>query len=207
MGSSFAGRTSASLLARLRQDATDQAAWAEFVRRYSRPIFHWCRKWKLQEADAQDVTQTVLLKLARQMRTFAYDPTRSFRAFLKTITHRAWCNFLESRRRPGAGSGDSAVLELLQTVAAREDLVEHLGEEFDRELLDEAMARVRKRVEAHTWEAFARTALEGLSGAVVAQQLGLKVATVFRAKSKVLKMLQEEIARLEAPGERTDQTP
>jgi RNA polymerase sigma-70 factor (ECF subfamily) len=207
MGSSFAGRTSASLLARLRQNGTDQAAWAEFVRRYSRPIFHWCRKWKLQEADAEDVTQTVLLKLAEQMRTFTYDPARSFRAYLKTLTHRAWCNFLESRRRPGAGSGDSAVRELLQAVAARDDLVEHLKEEFDRELLDEAMARVRQRVEAHTWEAFALTALEGLSGAGAAQRLDLKVATVFKAKSKVQKMLQEEIARLEGTGDRTDQTP
>ena len=98
------------------------------------------------------------------------------------------------------------MLKLLQTVAARDDLVEHLKEEFDRELLEEAMARVRQRVEAHTWEAFALTALEGLSGAAVAQQLDLKVATVFKAKSKVQKMLQEEVARLEGPRDRTDQT-
>ena len=199
MNGSFAARTSASLLARLRQETTDQAAWAEFVRRYSRQIYRWCRAWHLQEADAQDVTQTVLLKLAEQLRTFTYDPSQSFRAYLKTLTHRAWCNFLDSRRRLGAGSGDTAVLELLRTVAARDDLVEHLKEEFDRELLDEAMARVQRRVEAHTWEAFCLTAVDGLSGAAVAEQLGLKVATVFKAKSKVQKMLRDEVRRLEHP--------
>jgi RNA polymerase sigma-70 factor (ECF subfamily) len=199
MDSSFAARTSTSLLVRLRQEATDQAAWAEFVRRYSGQIYRWCRAWHLQEADAQDVTQTVLLKLAEQLRTFTYDPSQSFRAYLKTLTHRAWCNFLDSRRRQAAGSGDTAVLELLQTIAARDDLVEHLKEEFDRELLDEAMERVRRRVEAHTWEAFHLTAVEGLSGTAVGERLGLKVATVFKAKSKVQKMLQEEVRRLEQP--------
>jgi RNA polymerase sigma-70 factor (ECF subfamily) len=33
----------------------------------------------------------------------------------------------------------------------------------------------------------------------VATKLGLKIATVFKAKSKVQKMLQEEVARLEGP--------
>ncbi len=74
-----------------------------------------------------------------------------------------------------------------------------LDEEFDQELLAEAAERVRRRVEPHTWEAFRLTALEGLSGAVAAEQLGMKVVTVFKAKSKVRKMLREEVARPEAP--------
>jgi RNA polymerase sigma factor (sigma-70 family) len=190
-------RTSASLLGRLRQGPTDQIAWAEFVRRYGAQIYRWCRKWNLQEADAQDVTQTVLVKLADKMRSFSYDPSRSFRAYLKTLTHYAWCDFLETRKRPGAGSGDSSVREALESVEAKEDLIAHLHAEFDQELLDEAMERVRERVEAHTWEAFRLTALERQSGAAVADQLGMKVATVFKAKSKVQKMLQEEMRRLE----------
>jgi RNA polymerase sigma-70 factor (ECF subfamily) len=62
--------------------------------------------------------------------------------------------------------------------------------------LDEAMLRVRLRVEPHTWEAFHLTAVDGLSGADVGIRLGMKVATVFKAKSKVQKMLQEEVQRL-----------
>jgi RNA polymerase sigma-70 factor (ECF subfamily) len=195
-----ATRTSASLLGRLRQGGSDQAAWEEFVRRYAQQIYRWCRKWQLQEADAQDVTQTVLLKLAEKMRTFTYDPARSFRAYLKTLTHYAWCDFLQARKRPGAGGGGSQVLQMLETIEARDDLVQHLNREFDQELLEEATARVRRRVQPHTWEAFRLTALEGLSGAAAAEQLGLNVATVFKAKSKVQKMLQEEVHSLEEPG-------
>jgi RNA polymerase sigma factor (sigma-70 family) len=191
-----AGRTSNSLLVRLRQGA-DQTAWAEFVRRYGQQIYRWCRGWGLQEADAEDVTQTVLVKLTEKLRTFCYDPARSFRAYLKTLTHYAWCDFLELHKRPGAGSGDTVMLQTLQTVEARDDLVEKLNAEFDQELLEEATERVRRRVEPHTWEAFRLTAVEGLSGAEAAARLSMKVATVFKAKSKVQKMLQEELARAE----------
>jgi RNA polymerase sigma-70 factor (ECF subfamily) len=194
--------TSPSLLGRLGRLPTDQAAWADFARRYGRQIYGWCRRWQLQEADAQDVTQEVLLKLARKMATFAYDPARSFRAWLKTVTHHAWRDFVEGRRRVvGCGAGDE-VLEVLQTVEARDRLADHLDGEYTRELLDEAMARVRLRVRPHTWEAFRLLAFEGLSGAEAAGRLGMKVATVFVARSKVQKMVQEEVRRLEGPEAR-----
>ena len=57
---------------------SDQAAWEEFVDRYGAKIYSWCRAWRLQDADAQDVTQAVLTKLAVQLRRFAYDPSQKF---------------------------------------------------------------------------------------------------------------------------------
>ena len=199
-------RTSVSLLARLRLAKPDQAAWGEFVERYGRKIYGWCRHWGLQGADAEDVTQEVLLKLSSKMQDFRYDRSGSFRAWLKTLTHHAWQDFVTSRRRAGEADGGSAIRDVLQTVEAREDLLARLGEEFDRELLDAATARVRQRVQPHTWDAFRLTALEGLSGAEAGKQLGMKVATVFVAKSKVQRMLQEEMQRLEGgdPGQSED---
>jgi RNA polymerase sigma-70 factor (ECF subfamily) len=191
-------QTSATLLARLRQVPADQAAWAQFTERYGRKIYAWCRKWNLQEADAEDVTQTVLLKLAEKMRTFDYDPAKSFRGWLKTVARNAWSDYW-SRRKAVVAAGGSHVLEVLHTVEAREDLVRRLDDEFDRELFDEAVARVRGRVLPRTWEAFERTALQGQSGAEAAKELGMKVATVFVAKSKVQTMLQEELRKLETP--------
>ena len=191
-------KTSATLLARLRQVPADQAAWAQFTERYGRKIYAWCRQWNLQEADAEDVTQTVLLKLAEKMQTFDYDRERSFRAWLKTVSRNAWSDFWSARKAVVAAGGSQAV-ELLHTVEAREDLVQRLNEEFDRELLDEAAARVRQRVTPRTWEAFERTAVQGQSGAEAAAALDMKVATVFVARSKVQKMLQEEIRKMDEP--------
>jgi RNA polymerase sigma-70 factor (ECF subfamily) len=190
-------QTSVTLLARLRQVPADQAAWAEFTDRYGRKVYAWCRQWNLQEADAEDVTQTVLLKLAEKMQAFVYDPDRSFRAWLKTVARNAWNDFWSGRK--AAAAGGSQAVELLRTVEAREDLVRRLDDEFDRELLDEATARVRLRVTPRTWQAFELTAVQGRSGAEAAAALGMKVATVFVARSKVQKMLQEEVQRLEEP--------
>jgi RNA polymerase sigma-70 factor (ECF subfamily) len=189
--------TSPTLLGQLGREPNNQAAWSAFVARYGPKIYGWCRGWKLQDADAQDVAQNVLLKLAAKMSSFRYDATGSFRGWLKTVTHHAWQDFLESRRRAGLGSGDSQVAELLQGIEARDDLVKRLEEEFDQELLERAMARVQLRMAPRTWEAFRLTALEGLSGAEAGTRLQMKVATVFVAKSEVRQMLQEEIRKLE----------
>jgi RNA polymerase sigma-70 factor (ECF subfamily) len=191
-------QTSPTLLARLRQVPADQEAWARFTERYGRKIYAWCRQWNLQEADAEDVTQTVLLKLAATMQTFIYDPEKKFRAWLKTVVRHAWSDVWSGRKGAAAAGGSQAV-QLLHTVEAREDFVLRLDDEFDREVLEEAQSRVRQRVVPRTWRAFELTALEGRSGADTAAELGMKVATVFVARSKVQKMLQEEIRRLEEP--------
>ena len=190
-------QTSITLLTKLRQVPADQEAWAQFTQRYGRKIYAWCRQWELQEADAEDVTQNVLLKLAEKMQTFEYDRGKSFRAWLKTITRHAWSDYWSGHKELAAGG--SQAVELLRTVEAREDLVRRLDNEFDRELLDEASARVRSRVVPRTWQAFELTAVQGRSGAEAAAALGMKVATVFVARSKVQKMLQEEVRKLEGP--------
>src|SRR5262249_9591342 len=192
-------RTRTSLLLRLRQAPLDQEAWAEFVDRYGRHIHAWCRRWGLQEADAEDVTQDVLLRLARKLRDFSYDPARRFRAWLKTLPHHAWSDFLGGRGREL--SGDSDVRHALETVQARDDLARRLQETFDQELLELACARVRERVEEHTWQAYRLTAVDGLSGAEVGAQLGMQVGTVFKAKSKVHAMLQETLRQLQEEGQ------
>lgn len=191
-----AARTSVTLLARL-GGASDAPAWDEFVRRYGPQVLGWCRHWRLQEADAEDVAQDVLLRVSKQMRTFQYDPGRSFRGWLKTVTRAAWSDWLGACRRAVQGSGDTAARETLESVAARDDLVGRLEAEFDRELLDTAAAQVRLRVDPKTWEAFHLTAVEGLSGAEAADRLGMKVAAVYVAKGRVQRMLQTEVKTLD----------
>jgi RNA polymerase sigma factor (sigma-70 family) len=189
--------TRLSLLGRLRHDPSDVGAWGEFVEHYSPRIYAWCRRWGAQQADAEDITQTVLLKLFQKIGDFAYDSSRSFRAWLKTVTHHAWYDFQKNQQRPGRGSGDSVFVRLLESVEARDDLAKQLEEEWTRQLLDEAMLRVRLRVAPPTWEAFRLTALESLSGAEVGERLAMPPSQVFVYKFRVQKMLQEEMSRLD----------
>jgi RNA polymerase sigma-70 factor (ECF subfamily) len=190
--------TRVTLLLRLRHDPADEQAWSEFVDLYGGKILGWCRAWRLQEADARDITQDVLTRLAVRMRDFRYDPEKSFRAWLKTVARHAWEAFEKARRRPGGGSGGSDVYEQLLSVPARDDLLGRLEATFDRELLEEATRRVRQRVEPKTWEAFHLAAEEGLSGAEVAERIGMRASQVYVARKRVQEMLREEIRRLDA---------
>jgi hypothetical protein len=73
--------------------------------------------------------------------------------------------------------------------------------EFDRELLEEAMRRVRARVAENTWHAFRLLVFDELPGAEVASRTGMKTSMTFVAKCRVQAMIQREIAELEGPQE------
>jgi RNA polymerase sigma factor (sigma-70 family) len=192
----YASRTSVTLLGRLRQDPKDQFAWNDFVARYEPKILQWCLGWRLQESDARDVTQNVLLKLHGLMAKFAYDPSRSFRGWLKTLTHHAWRDLVDDRKRMGYGSGDTGMQAFFENIATGNALAQHLEDEFRRELMEQAMERVRPRVEPRTWDAFRLTALEGCSGATAAGRLEMNITHVYTAKSDVKRMIRAEIRKL-----------
>jgi RNA polymerase sigma-70 factor (ECF subfamily) len=189
-------KTSSTLLGRLAVFPPDEAAWTEFVDRYGPRILLWCRAYRLQDADAFDVSQSVLATLSVRLREFDYDPSRSFRAYLRIVVNRALREAMAVLARRAA-RGDSEAHRLLESVEAREDLLRRIEEEFDIELLETATRLVRDRVAPQTWQAYHLTACEGRPSLEVASHLGMKVGTVYQAKSSVMRMLQEEIHRLE----------
>ena len=200
-------RTSATLLGQL-ADSRNEEAWRLFLDRYKPLIEGWCVRWGLSRDQAEEVTATVLLKLAKAMKSFRYDAEQgSFRGWLKTVVHHA----VEDLRRaiirsPGdRGTGDSHVQEMLQQIEAPEsidNLVQELDTqmEHDRQLARQAQVLVQQRVEPHTWKAFWLTAIENRPGAEVAAELGMMVTAVHMAKCRVSKMLREEVAQLERSG-------
>ena len=90
--------TSATLLGRVGLGPGDHVAWARFVNLYGSRIRGWCRRWGLQEADSEDVTQDVLLRLSQKLGAFQYDPSRSFRGWLRTVTQHVDGTSSEPRR-------------------------------------------------------------------------------------------------------------
>jgi RNA polymerase sigma factor (sigma-70 family) len=198
-------RTSTTLLKRLRDSPRDPEAWEQFVRKYRPMILDWCRAWGVQAADAEDVAQAVLSKLLDLLPGFEYDPTRRFRAWLRTVTQRVSIDRASSRRTDATGS--PGVRESLENLEARVDLERRLAEAFDLELLDLALERVRGRVAESTWEAFRLTAVEGLSGADAARRLGIPVSQVFVAKHRVRKLLRQVVGEPTADPDETIDRP
>ena len=138
--------TSLSMLSRICKPMCDEEAWREFVLRYGKQIYEWCLNRRLQPADAEDVTQNVLIRMAKYLRTFEYDRNRSFRGWLRRSTENAISDFLKDKAKRSVEDGGSEILNLLKRTDAREELSSRLDNIFDLELFEEAMSRVSVRI-------------------------------------------------------------
>jgi RNA polymerase sigma factor (sigma-70 family) len=189
--------TRASLLARL-GDGADRAAWRQFVELYGSLVYGFARQRGLQDADAADLTQEVFLALARAMGRWHYDPRRgSFRGWLYGITRNKIGEFLLRRRSQPVGSGDTdAHLRLADEPDPGIDPDSDWESEFQRQLFRIAAARIQNSFAPTTWMAFWRTAVDGRSGASVAEELGVSVGAVYVARSRVLARLTEQVRLL-----------
>jgi RNA polymerase sigma-70 factor (ECF subfamily) len=182
--------TRASLLLRLR-DRQDEAAWREFVRLYGPVVYGYARKQGLQDGDAADLCQEVFCAIAAVVERWEYDPSRgAFRNWLFTVVRRKlidWRAALGNRIR---GSGDSAIQQLLEQRPSSEGRAQWEAE-WEQSLFTWASEQVRREVADSTWQAFWRTAVEGQPGKQVAAGLGLSVAAVYHARSRILARLKE----------------
>jgi RNA polymerase sigma-70 factor (ECF subfamily) len=180
--------TRTSLLAQLAA-GDDQQAWSEFVRLYHGVIFNFARRQGLQDADAQDVVQIVLTRVARKART--WDPAQSrgsFRGWLAvTVRNLAIDHFRAQQRRPGPLQDRDAV------VAGAESF----DWEQRRRLFHWAAARVQHEFHASTWQAFWQTAVQQRGVSVVAAELNMSPGAVYVARSRVLARIRQAILQSE----------
>lgn len=201
--------TAKSLLLRVR-DPADEEAWKEFVAIYAPQVFAWARKRGFQNADAADLTQTVLGKLVTAMQTFEYDPRRGrFRAWLQTVTKNAVRSFASSLRRPDVGHGGTSigVMARIPEDDDLDDLRSLLSHQAELELVAAAEQRVRLRVKPENWQAWELTVRQGISPAEAARQLKMNPSAVYVARTRVTKLMQTEVARIDQLGRQGTETP
>jgi RNA polymerase sigma-70 factor (ECF subfamily) len=196
---SEAGTTRASLLVRIR-DCDDDQAWSQFVEIYAPLVYGFARRHGLQDADASDLTQDVLQSVARAARTLDYDPARgSFRGWLFTIVRNKLRDLVGQCGRQVRGTGDTSIQNLLNDQPAHEAEESAIWErEHERRLFTWAGEQVSREVQTSTWQAFWLTAVEGKSGHEVANSLGMTVAAVYLAKSRVMSRLKQKIQEVQA---------
>ncbi len=189
--------TRPSLLIRVR-DPGDQEAWAEFVELYRPVILGFARRKGLQEADAEDVAQQVLLSVANAVERREHDPKRAkFRTWLKRVADNAILNAL-TRKKPDRAAGGSTLLAVLnQHPAADRPDSDLLKLEYRREVFRWAARKVRREFQPETWSAFWLTAVEERSVESVASELGKSPGAIYAARSRVMRRIQEQVAQYE----------
>jgi RNA polymerase sigma-70 factor (ECF subfamily) len=191
--------TRASLLLRLR-DPRDEAAWGQFVDLYGPVVYGYLRRQGLQDADAADLSQDVLAAVVGAVGRLEYDPARgTFRNWLFTAVRRKLANWRAAAAHRAHGSGDPAARELLEQCPVPEESEAAWEAEWRRRVFAWACAQVRRDVTEATWQAFWRTAVDGQPGKRVAADLGLSVAAVYLARSRVLARLKELVQRAANP--------
>jgi RNA polymerase sigma-70 factor (ECF subfamily) len=187
-------RTHASMFERLKTgDAPRrELEWQHFRVRYAPVVAGFARNLGVRPQDVDDVIQDVFLGFFSVSSRFPYDPSKGrFRGYLKTVTvHAIRARFRRAR-----------VQEVpLEDVA---DDAPALAEGWDRAWAEHVMRRAveatRAEYAAHpkTFAAFERYALQCRPAAEVAAELGMPVASVYQAKSRVLDVLRAKVKAFE----------
>ena len=188
--------TRATLVYRLR-DFDDGAAWSEFLREYGPMLYRFVRSRGLQDADASDVVQDVVRSVGIAIDRLEYDKNKGgFRAWLFTITRNKLYTFLEKNARKPAVSSKTDVLGRLVDPHEETELEKQWEQEYQSMMLARAIENLKPTIEPTTWQAFALTAMQGLSGPEAGKELGMKAGAIYVARSRVTAKLREEIERL-----------
>jgi RNA polymerase sigma-70 factor (ECF subfamily) len=186
--------TSSSLLDRVKAD--EAGAWNRLVTLYAPLLYHWCRRWKLQEEDLADVFQEVFKTLVVHLAEFRRDREgATFRGWLWTITRNKVLDHFRKRSHDAGGAGGTEAWMRLSELPAPEVPGKTEPEEAEaiRRLYLRGLELIRNEFEERTWKAFWRTAVEGRTPRDVAVELSMSSGAVRVAKSRVLQRLREEL--------------
>ncbi len=127
------------------KDPSNRLAWERFVAIYQPVIYRIAIARGLQDADANDLTQQVLMAVATAIpRWERSSPSARFHHWLRRVTRNAIINAVTRRK------GDLEVRRELYAIAAE---------------------TVRGEVRPDTWRAFELTVVEGISSADAATTL------------------------------------
>ncbi len=181
--------TPVTLLERIRKPGDDDA-WNRFVELATPLLYAWAHRVGLRRDDAADLVQEVFLLLAVKLPEFEYDPSRSFRGWLRQVTLNKW-HERQRRLDPSALVDDDAFDEV-----AGPEAEAFWEADYRQYLVARAMDIMQAEFEPKTWRACWEHVVSGRSAAEVAAELGLTVGAVYVAKCRVIKRLREELGDL-----------
>ena len=178
----------------IRAQTGEANAWETLADLYRPLIIGWLNRQGVPAGDLDDLAQEVLLSVVKHLPAFQHSGHRGpSAAGGRTIVCSRSTDYWRAADRGARAQGGSGATAALQQVADPDsDLNRRWDEEHDRYVLDCLLDLVEEEFEPATVRAFRRLALDGQSGAEAAQELGLSVAAVYMAKSRVLQRIRQE---------------
>ena len=178
----------------LRAQTGEENAWKDLTDLYHPLIIGWLRRQGVAACDLDDLSQEILLSVVKYLPSFEHSGSPgAFRSWLRTIVCSRTMDYWQGIDAGQQASGASDAAAALQQIEDPDsDLNRRWDEEHDRFVLGCLLDLVEEEFEPATLKAFRRVTLDGVSGAAAAAELGLTVAAVYMAKSRVLKRIRQE---------------
>lgn len=209
LGTEDPAATRSSLVQRLHQ-WEDHGGWQDFFDTYWKLIYSVAIKAGLSDVEAQDVVQETVVAVAKQMRDGGYDRTKSsFKNWLCLITRRRIIDHLRKRTDPKVCAEPPDADDTTRTDAlARVPDPASLGldavweEEWQKNLIEAAIERVKQQVTPKQFQIFDLSVLRALPVAEVSALLKVNAAQIYLARHRVGALVKQEARRLEAQAKK-----
>lgn len=180
------------------QDPANRDAWELFASIYRPVIVRIALARGLQHADAQDLSQQVLMAVAGAVGDWEKrDESTKFRHWLSRVTKNAILNALTRRPKDQALGGSSAENLLMEIVDRDEATTALIETEYRRELYLRAAKAVRVEFRPESWQAFEMSVSGDMAMEEVAEKLGKGIGAIYTARSRIMFRLSEVISELE----------
>ena len=190
--------TRATLLMRVR-DPADERAWREFHRLYASLLYHYARGRGLSHDDAEEIRDECFTVLTRTIPKFQYDRSRGrFKGWLQCVVDSKIADLRRKRRPQRADTQQIADVPDPQPSPA-----EIWEQNWRREHLQSCLEQVENQVSDHDYRAF-RLLIEACQVLEICRRLGVNANQVYKAKSRILRLVAEAFAEYESidvPGE------
>jgi len=177
-------------------DTDNKAVWEEFNARYCPIILAVARRLGLSEQDAADVSQETLIRFLQEYRAGKYDRSRGrLRSWIVGIAKYRIADLHRAKARHREWRGESA----FGVIPGDDDMGKMWNEECRREILRRAFRELREttRFDERTIGVFERLCLDQRKPAEVAQETGMSIDAVYKAKQRCMDQLRDIIVRLD----------
>jgi RNA polymerase sigma-70 factor (ECF subfamily) len=195
--------TRATLIQRLK-NWQDQSSWQDFFDTYWKLIYGVALKGGLTAAEAQDVVQETMISVAKHMPTFKYDPAiGSFKTWLLNMTR--WRITDQLRKRGPFATSHSPSDDPDTGTRTVDKVIDPMGRDLDalwdaeweKNLLEAAMAKVKRRLDPQKYQIFDLYVNKEWAPEKVAAAFGISVDQVYLAKHRTTELIKEQVKKLE----------
>lgn len=178
----------------------DEVSWQEFYERYSPVVLHLAAANRISPSECRDVLQNVMLKFFQHDLVMRYDAQKArFRTYFNQVVCSCIRDFLRKQHKQNDREINHESPPEIPVPAATDQI---FMDEWRRQMLQEALERLRQKVKPQNFLAFHLTVFQGKSASETADFLKMDINLVYVAKSRCTAQLREIITELnsEDPG-------